>query len=607
MIPARNDNRIEEMTTDVFDGDFPPVSYGSTLEEVESTIQQIVERIFRDDDDILRSSVNGRTMKAMRVEDVKDRPQGLGTFVENSSVPRWVKPVWINYENAGQASGNYLEALCVKAQITGDPQVHELARRTVNAIVMLWENAAATKHPNGGGGRGWFPKPYAGIGNVGEMHECSADQYCDVTLGLHTYYLTLANEQEKRKIKEIVVSFADWWYDHDYCGVYLGQAIWWKRLEGHSLAAGFFLYLNALAQSWSPCRKFQHGFETWLELKEMLYPADPIWVCGSGIALQCLERLIDLRPDLTDYWLTTAVHQAKLLTACVEERSMLNKTYEVNGFASHYLAVAHRILPKGGYDRLARRCLEDCTHREQFYHIRRGVRVDDLDPRERGDDVRDVLHCELHVHWLAGYWKSRLWDNQEMKTKQVLLIGDSISMGYMPFVQDSLKGRADVRRPDVNCETTILGLRQIDQWLGEVKWDVIHFNWGLHDLVRRTESRDPAHIASIQPQVPLVEYEKNLRKLVQRLKKTGAKLIWATITPIPDGCECRLSGEEVKYNEAAMRVMEDEKVPVDDLHAVVLPLLGEYQDPKDVHFNAKGSQFLAKAVAGSIIKQLNCE
>ena len=130
------------MTTDVFEGDFPPVSYGKTLEEVEATIQQVVERVFRDDDGILRSSVNGRTMKALRVEDVKDRPQGLGTFVENSSIPRSVKTIWINYENAGQASGNYLEALCAKAQITGDPQVRELARRTVDAIVMLWENAA---------------------------------------------------------------------------------------------------------------------------------------------------------------------------------------------------------------------------------------------------------------------------------------------------------------------------------------------------------------------------------------------------------------------------------------------------------------------------------
>jgi acyl-CoA thioesterase-1 len=608
MIATKEKNFMEKMTTDVFSGDFPPVSYGSTLKEVEATISQVVECVFRDDDGILRSCVNGYTMKPMRVEDVKDRPQGLGTFVENSSIPRSAKPIWTNYENAGQASGNYLEALCAKAQITGDAQARELARRTVDAIVMLWENAAAAKHPNGGSGRGWFPKPYAGIRDVGEMYECSADQYCDVTLGLHSYYITLASEQEKRKIEEIVISFADWWYDHDYCGVYLGQAIWWKRLEGHSLAAGFFLYLNALAYSWKPCRKFQHGFEIWLELKEMLYPPEPIWVCGNGIPIECLERLIVLRPELAGYWRTTAAHQAKQLVACVTEKTALNKKYEVNGFASHYLAVAHRLLPNEGYDSLSRRCLEDCTRREHFYHLRRGLRIADLDPREKGDDMLDVYLCEAHVHWLAGYWKSRLQENKNLKIKQVLLIGDSISMGYLPFVQNLLKGRANVQRPDVNCESTLHGLQDIEKWLGENKWDVIHFNWGLHDMVRsRTENRDSAHIAGFPLQVPLPEYEKNLKKLVQRLKKTGAKLIWAATTPIPQGCMFRLSGEEVKYNEVALRVMKDENVPVDDLYAAAFPKLSELQDHEDVHFNSKGSELLAKAVAKSIIEQLNYE
>ena len=279
---------MDEMTTDVFEGDFPPASYGKTPEEVEATISQVIERVFRDDDGMLRSCVNGRTMKPMRVEDVKDRPQGMGTHAENSDIPREFKPIWTNYENTGQASGTYLEALCAKWQVTGDAHVRELARRTVQAIFMLWENASKSEHPLGGGGKGWFPKPYGGIQNVTGMHECSADQYMDVTLGLHSYYHTLASEDEKRKIEEIVISFADWWYDHDYCGVYFGHAIYWKRLPWHSMAVGFFLYLNALAQSWSPCRKFEHGFGIWLERKNALCNA----AAGFGGQLNCLERLI---------------------------------------------------------------------------------------------------------------------------------------------------------------------------------------------------------------------------------------------------------------------------------------------------------------------------
>ena len=67
----------------------------------------------------------------------------------------------------------------------------------------------------------------------------------------------------------------------------------------------------------------------------------------------------------------------------------------------------------------------------------------------------------------------------------------------------------------------------------------------------------------------------------------------------------RLPGEEVKYNEVALRVMREENIPVNDLHAVVLPDLSELQDSNDVHFNPKGSELLAKAVARSITEQLN--
>lgn len=590
---------MNEITTDVFEGDFPPVSYGRTLEEVEATIGQVVERLFRDDDGILRSCLNGRTMKPMRVEDVKDRPLGMGTFAENSSIPRRIKTVWINYEDAGQASGHYLEALCAKFSVTGDPKVRKLARRTVEAIVTLWENAAATKHPNGGSGRGWFPKPYAGIHDVAEMYECSADQYCEVTLGLHSYYLTMANEQEKKKIVEIVTSFAEWWYDHDYCGVYFGQAIWWKRLEGHSMATGFFLYLNALAQSWNPCKKFQHGFEIWMELKDKFYPPEPVWVCMNGVAVECLERLIILRPDLKDEWHAAAAHQAQFVAASVEKATALNKIYEVNGFAAHYLTIAHRLMPDQGYDLLSQRCLEACRQRENFYHVRRGCSVTDLGERERGDDFRDVYHCELHVHWLAGYWKSRLPKVQPLKTKQVLLIGDSISEGYTPIVRSLLKGKMDVQRPDANCGATLLGLEQIDLWLGKNKWDLIHFNWGLHDLLRRSEN---PNLASVRPQVSLFEYEKNLIKLVRRLKKTGAKLIWGTTTPVPKGSEFRISGDELEYNDVALRVMMDENIPVDDLYAEIFPKLSKFQELQDVHFNAKGSEFLAQVVARSIVE-----
>ena len=65
---------------------------------------------------------------------------------------------------------------------------------------------------------------------------------------------------------------------------------------------------------------------------------------------------------------------------------------------------------------------------------------------------------------------------------RVLLIGDSISIGYTIPVRNLLKGKVNVHRIPTNGGPTIKGLNQIEAWIGKKKWDVIHFNWGLHDL-----------------------------------------------------------------------------------------------------------------------------
>ena len=65
---------------------------------------------------------------------------------------------------------------------------------------------------------------------------------------------------------------------------------------------------------------------------------------------------------------------------------------------------------------------------------------------------------------------------------RILLIGDSISIGYTVPVREALKGKVNVHRPKANCGPTSTALKSIDAWLGDGKWDVIHFNWGLHDL-----------------------------------------------------------------------------------------------------------------------------
>jgi len=164
-------------------------------------------------------------------------------------------------------------------------------------------------------------------------------------------------------------------------------------------------------------------------------------------------------------------------------------------------------------------------------------------------------------------------------------------MGYTVPVRQLLKGKANVHRVPENGGPTTNGLGKLQTWLGNGKWDVIHFNWGLHDLRIMDDG---------QRQVSPDAYEKNLRELVSRLKATGAKLIWATITPVPDGASKRHPEDAPLYNDIAKKIMEENKIPIDDLYALCLPQLNKMQRPQNVHFTTEGSEALAKQVAASI-------
>src|SRR5687768_2252036 len=148
---------------------------------------------------------------------------------------------------------------------------------------------------------------------------------------------------------------------------------------------------------------------------------------------------------------------------------------------------------------------------------------------------------------------------------RVLLIGDSISIGYTLQVRDLLKGKANVHRIPINGGATDVGLAKMTEWLGDGKWDVIHFNFGLHDAKHRSATE---YRASRE------QYADNLRKLVEQMKGTGAKLIFATTTPVPkDGklSPTRVFDSIPARNEIAVAVMKENGVAIDDLYAAVLP------------------------------------
>jgi acyl-CoA thioesterase-1 len=184
---------------------------------------------------------------------------------------------------------------------------------------------------------------------------------------------------------------------------------------------------------------------------------------------------------------------------------------------------------------------------------------------------------------------------------RVLLIGDSISVGYTPGVRKAIEGKANVLRIPVNGGPTSRGIEFLDDWLGAGKWDAIHFNWGLHDIKRMKDGK--MDIAA-EWQVSKKQYRKNLDTLVRKLKATGARLIWASTTPVPEGANGRIKGDELIVNRIAEKVMKKNGVAINDLYATTLPNVDRYQRPRDVHFTDEGSVFLAQRVAAEIEKAL---
>ena len=184
---------------------------------------------------------------------------------------------------------------------------------------------------------------------------------------------------------------------------------------------------------------------------------------------------------------------------------------------------------------------------------------------------------------------------------RVLIIGDSISIGYTTRVRNLLKGVANVHRPKANCAWSAFGLQNIDSWVGDSDWDVIHFNFGLWDWYgwKQEQKATPA------------SYAKNLDGIVIKLKKTNAKLVFAVTTPPCVGPERKVKivvseARAQEFNMSALAVMKKHGVHINDLYSLIGKNRVKYQRGEDdVHYIEEGRDLLAKQVAQVIEQELS--
>jgi lysophospholipase L1-like esterase len=200
---------------------------------------------------------------------------------------------------------------------------------------------------------------------------------------------------------------------------------------------------------------------------------------------------------------------------------------------------------------------------------------------------------------------------------QVLLMGDSIRLGYAPIVTKKLDGVAEVFGFPENGGDTNSTLKQLEGWVKDGKAPfavtppsgdraplVVHFNCGLHDLKfgKKTEKH----------QVPLDEYEKNLRAIVAKLRERTPHVYFATTTPIIDDRHAgrkadfdRFDKDVKAYNERAVKVMLELGVPVSDLNRIVQDGDSAKMLGKDgTHYTPAGYERLADAVTDCVKRKL---
>lgn len=173
------------------------------------------------------------------------------------------------------------------------------------------------------------------------------------------------------------------------------------------------------------------------------------------------------------------------------------------------------------------------------------------------------------------------------------------------FCQESVKKalgeKYSVYAPDENCKFSAYVLNSLRFWLANFpNPDIIHWNAGLWDTA--ILYKEDGCFTDVG------QYIENMKKILRELKKTGAKIIFATTTPVSDK-KCCLDGpappahknEDIKkYNKAILEAFADEDIQINDLFTLLYDDRERYLCEDMIHPNDEGKTFIGEAIANAI-------
>ena len=173
----------------------------------------------------------------------------------------------------------------------------------------------------------------------------------------------------------------------------------------------------------------------------------------------------------------------------------------------------------------------------------------------------------------------------------MLLVGDSICNGYQEGVRERLKGKVNVSYwVSSYCATSAAYLPLLTIYLDEAKYDVIHFNNGLHSLKTPTDAWAKGFKAALE--------------LIRR-KQPEAKIVWCTSTPLTDETKTAKCHE---LNAAGAKVVAElGGIVTNDLFALCDPLDRATNWSDTYHFRREAKAKQADQVAESVLSTLNAQ
>ena len=197
--------------------------------------------------------------------------------------------------------------------------------------------------------------------------------------------------------------------------------------------------------------------------------------------------------------------------------------------------------------------------------------------------VSDNVRGHENIEWSVAYAYGLTDATKDLP--RVLLVGDSICNGYQGGVRELLKGKMNVSYwISSYCVTSAAYLPLLTIYLDEAKYDVIHFNNGLHSLG-----------------TPTVAYEKGMRRALQliREKQPDAKLVWCSSTPLANDvktAKCR------ELNAAAAKVVAElGGIETDDLFSLLDPFDRATNWSDEYHHRGALQKKESEQVAASVL------